>query len=463
MGKKAIMRLHFKIDSNKLSDNGLLLDGNALITISSIESFVKSLAEDSDALLQDKAYLHAINEKLFFVNDPYQAIDSILIPKEDENETVYQHRVLQQLAEWESQFNSPDTIDFILTLKSKFSLAEKHNYETYSNYLNEVWEQYETDAQDLNLARKLEESREKIEGEIELKKSYLKSAIDKFQNENKVLIDLDDKYQLVKISKKSQNLPFSILYINQGNETKPVALYPGKDGQILGEGGFGRVKLGQNILTGEWVAVKIQSQFMQSLSQNENQILSDFKRFKGEARRESKYYSAQTLIYGSNLYEYLQQNPDTPFEKRLLIAEKAAHLVDVFHDNYLHRDLKPENFIWDDEENELYLCDFGMSLRLDANQKSISGLSGSGTYLAPEIDESHKGNVYYTKKSDMYALGKVFNSFFEETTPLPEDLENLIKNMTAHNPKDRMDSAKEVCDILREINDKTTNFRPGIT
>lgn len=445
------MRLHFKIDPEKLSENGFLLDDNALATVNKIKVFVKGLANDSAALRNAKDELLQIDKQLCFVNDPYQAIDSLLIPKENETELIYSQRVLRQLKEWEKEACSSDTIDFIRALQNKYSLTDKHDYETYYDYLNEIWQYYESDAQDLNLRRRLEDTRDKLIEKIDSKESQLKEAINNFKNENQAIFDLDDDYRLIKISKKSLHLPFSVLYITQNDETQPIALYPGKDGQILGEGGFGRVKLGQNIITGEWIAVKIQQHFMQGPSQNENQILRDFNRFKGDARREHKYYSAQTLIHGNNLYEYLQTHPDTLFEKRLIIAKKAALLVEKFHNTHLHRDLKPENFIWDEETNELYLCDFGMSLELGEDQTSVLGLSGSGTYLAPEIDGTKKGSVNYTKKSDIYALGKVFETIFQETNSIPDELSKLIQNMTEHAIENRLESAKEAEVILSQI------------
>lgn len=81
--------------------------------------------------------------------------------------------------------------------------------------------------------------------------------------------------------------------------------------------------------------------------------------------------------------------------KILLGAVNYLHL-----NNIIHRDLKPENFLYVDNETEyVKICDFGMSVRNNRNNR-MKSIAGTPYYLAPEV---LKGN--YTKACDVWSLG----------------------------------------------------------
>ena len=77
--------------------------------------------------------------------------------------------------------------------------------------------------------------------------------------------------------------------------------------------------------------------------------------------------------------------------------------LDYCHESagIIHRDLKPENFLLDENDN-LKIVDFGMSLLSSETDKEINDPGGSAYFLAPEIC---KGLSFKGKQSDVWALG----------------------------------------------------------
>ena len=79
-----------------------------------------------------------------------------------------------------------------------------------------------------------------------------------------------------------------------------------------------------------------------------------------------------------------------------------------------------------------------MACKLDSGQDKMLDLSGSGTFLAPEIDDTlHPVMVPYSTKSDVYALGKTFEKLFEGVEGVPDELRQLMDDMIKTNPNER--------------------------
>jgi len=455
------MSLHPKIDPKSLTKTGRLLTHSESEFILQSESFVGSIQEQVQELQQYQQALDNVQELLSIANQPDQYIDQMLVPKQDESADSYRARVLHGLSELLTIIKSNDTKEFVKAVHEAFLLIPKSEElrEAYQDCLYQIWSRYEDDGQDIILRGELATQLNTLYDQISHQEDHLKQQIDAFKAQHHVDFELDDNYQLTKISKRSNFLNYSIIYVNNKNDKIPTAfaLYRGDDARILGKGGFGKVKLCQNIHTGEWMAAKIQESIMKQPSQAENETLSSFNRFAGESSRQKKYYTIQTLLPGIDLQKYIDQNKHDDVSLRLNIAKKAAELVNEFHCTYLHRDLKPENFIWDDETQELFLCDFGMAAKLGENQDSVNDLSGSGTetYIAPEVNAVH-GHVNYTKKSDIYSLGKVFEALFKDIALIPNELNDLINEMTTPDPINRLEKTESILASLQKISD---NYR----
>lgn len=445
------MPLHQNIDSSSLTDDDRLLAISELSKVSEIESFVESIRDDVRELLSlksaSRARLEDLRTQLSIAETPYDHLDRIITPQEQESEQSYRTRVLSELLTFSSLLKSTGSIDFIAKLHQTLSAipiaADGELYECYLHNFQDIWAIHEENAPDIRLASDVGEKivDARIErDELDERERLLKEKIALFKSEKNVDFDLNDRGELVKIFKRSREINYSIIYVKKVGEEKSTAfaLYRGDEVRVLGEGGFGKVKLCQNILTGEWMAIKIQRKIMKDHSQLENAVLESLHRFGGENHRDTKYYTIQTLLPGMDLQKHLTLKSIGNVSDRIEIAKKAAELVQAFHHGFLHRDIKPENFIWDKETKALNLCDFGMACKLDSGQDKMLDLSGSGTFLAPEIDDTlHPGMVPYSTKSDVYALGKTFEKLFEGVEGVPDELRQLMDDMIKPNPNER--------------------------
>lgn len=442
---------HFKIDPNLLDENKRLISKKSWDLVAQIEFFVSSLKEYA----RDLEYLQALftqNQYLIdLANNPKFIIEQNILPQDQEVPAIYRKRVLEKMQDLLNQTKSDDTKRFFHDIIQRFSQMPLTDelFEQYSDILDEVWEKNEANAQDALLRDTAEKANEGLNAKIDSLREQMASKIAQYKKANDIIFDLDEQYQLIKIHKNSM-LPYSVIYAKTSPSaaSKAFALYPGKEGRVLGQGAFGRVKLCQDIHSGEWFAVKIQEFSMQG----ENEALRYLNRFKGALSRLRKNYSVQNLIMGVDLRTHLDTHAAEDLATRLGLAKKVVALVDEFHKlHFLHCDLKPENFMLG-EDNTLSLIDFGMSRRVEDNQEGfLAESSGTKGFLAPELnDSSHM--VLFTKKSDIYALGKMLEILFKGIEGTPQDINDLIKKMTAPDPEKREGSMERIWSVLEKIN-----------
>ncbi|KAF8031033.1 hypothetical protein BT93_D0270 [Corymbia citriodora subsp. variegata] len=227
---------------------------------------------------------------------------------------------------------------------------------------------------------------------------------------------------------------------NQPFKYGEVSRITGNFGQVIGEGGFGKVYLG-TLNNGDVVAVKM-------LSESSKQ---GYKEFQAEAQllmivhhrnlvslfgycNESRHMA---LIYeymaNGNLRQHLSgivkihptedHSKILTWSKRLHIAIDAAQGLDYLHNGckppIIHRDLKTTNILLS-KDFQAKIADFGLSRAFIAENDSHVSTCPAGTpgYLDPEFQSS--GNL--TKKSDVYSFGIVL---FELITGRPPIMRSL--------------------------------------
>ena len=98
----------------------------------------------------------------------------------------------------------------------------------------------------------------------------------------------------------------------------------------------------------------------------------------------------------------------------MLDAVETAHLLKV-----VHRDIKPENFLWNGNDRELVLTDFGAAhFHEDDLLTSVETAPGSRLanfeYAAPE--QRRRGAVV-DQRADLYAVGLVLHELFTKVVP----------------------------------------------
>lgn len=222
---------------------------------------------------------------------------------------------------------------------------------------------------------------------------------------------------------------YGIAYINQ----TPYAIYKGiKHNKQLGAGKFGRAKLAQNLITGEWIAYKIQvvGKHFSGTSTREIDIDREYRHMKDmqisrmephnniSYRKEERQYNfAMAFAYGAPLH-HITVSPRYTRKKitfwlRLIIAAlEATHQLHTTH-RKIHRDLKPDNIIFNPENLLATLVDFGFTINMSAAEITTGKLAGAPLYTDyPQRDGFKKSlekiqfvnSFSYHPKTDLFSL-----------------------------------------------------------
>ncbi|KAL5611993.1 hypothetical protein BROUX41_000444 [Berkeleyomyces rouxiae] len=231
-------------------------------------------------------------------------------------------------------------------------------------------------------------------------------------------------------------------------------------GQLIGKGSFGRVYIGMNATTGEFLAVKEVDVNPKAAAGDKNKIREMVAGFDSEIdtmqhldhvnivqylgceRKETSISIFLEYIPGGSVGSCLKKHGR--FEEPLvssLTRQTLSGLAYLHREGILHRDLKADNILLD-LDGTCKISDFGISKKTDniyGNDKSNS-MQGSVFWMAPEVIKPEgKG---YSAKVDIWSLGCVVLEMFAgkrpwgseeavgaiyklangETPPIPEDI-----------------------------------------
>jgi tRNA A-37 threonylcarbamoyl transferase component Bud32 len=256
----------------------------------------------------------------------------------------------------------------------------------------------------------------------------------------------------------------------------------------IGEGGMATVYSARHKLVDRACAVKIMNA---ALAKNEK-IRERFRREAKAAQKlahpniieifdqgelpDGSLYLVMELLEGETLADVVMRGKMT-LERVLPIAIQIARALARAHDlEVIHRDLKPENVFLahhDDVIDEVKLLDFGIARSMqDVRLTGAGEVFGTPQYMAPERITS----IDAGPQADLYALGVMLYemlcgqlpfdapdvaSFFvkhlkEKPNPLktrepgvPDELDRLVMEMMAKDPKDRpVDAHRVHADLL---------------
>jgi len=168
------------------------------------------------------------------------------------------------------------------------------------------------------------------------------------------------------------------------------------NGETLGTGSFGRVKITKNKKTGEYVAMKIMKKFEILKSKQVDHIAKEIKilsfviTFGGFTQDERNLYLDLELINCGELFTYLRGR--FPVDQARLYISQIVWIFDYLHNkNIIYRDLKPENILIH-KSGYLKLTYFGFAKIVEGRTYT---LCGTPEYLAPEIilNKGHRKSV----------------------------------------------------------------------
>lgn len=256
--------------------------------------------------------------------------------------------------------------------------------------------------------------------------------------------------------------------------------------ELIGQGGMACVYKAHDLRLDRFVAVKVlKAEFMDN-----EQFLKKFLR---EAQADAKlahpnivnvydvgsengtYYIVMEYIDGKTLKDYIRAQKRIPPEECAELCVQIADALRHAHENnIIHRDIKPHNILMTSGKIPK-VADFGIaraitSSTITATQEAL----GSVHYISPE--QARGG--FLDERSDLYSFGIMMYEMltgelpYEGETPvavalqhvqndvpspknkvkgLPDNICQVVLNLTRRKPDDRYQNAQEVIDDLNKI------------
>ncbi|KNZ61899.1 uncharacterized protein VP01_1340g2 [Puccinia sorghi] len=201
-------------------------------------------------------------------------------------------------------------------------------------------------------------------------------------------------------------------------------------GKKIGCGSFGDIYLGINIISGEEVAIKLES-----VKAKHPQLEYEAKVYKTLAGGvgipfvrwfgvECDYNAMVIDLLGpslEDLFNFCQRK--FSLKTTLLLADQLISRIEYVHSrNFIHRDIKPDNFLMGIAKrgNQVNVIDFGLAKKyrdpktlLHIPYRENKNLTGTARYTSIN---THLG-VEQSRRDDMESLGYVFMYFLRGSLP----------------------------------------------
>ncbi|KAI7904885.1 kinase-like domain-containing protein [Cokeromyces recurvatus] len=244
--------------------------------------------------------------------------------------------------------------------------------------------------------------------------------------------DIDRIYLLASyVLCKTDQAALLTLMSSNNNSTNVVGVHY-KVGRKLGEGSFGIIYEGTNLLNNSQVAIKFEPR-----KSDAPQLRDEYRTYKilsGIHGIPSAYYFGQEGLHNILVIDLLGPSLEDLFDtcsrkfSVKTVATLARHMitrVQSVHENHLiYRDIKPDNFLIGRpgtlDANTVFLIDFGMAKQYrDPKTKQHipyrerKSLSGTARYMSIN---THLGREQ-SRRDDLESLGHVFMYFLRGSLP----------------------------------------------
>ncbi len=204
---------------------------------------------------------------------------------------------------------------------------------------------------------------------------------------------------------------------------------------FLGKGGFGEVWLAREIALDRLVALKtIRRHHTRSAERALAALRNDATRL-AQLRHRNLVRVHSWRQRDDQCFLILEYVPGGSFAERLkwagpldwhraarYVADVADALTLVHRHGLVHRDIKPGNVLWDPDDDEARLTDFGLAVLL----AEATGFAGTLPYMAPEAMRGQVG-----PEADVYSLALTLFEMIvgERPFPGPEAADFLSQKM----------------------------------
>ena len=228
----------------------------------------------------------------------------------------------------------------------------------------------------------------------------------------------------------------------------------------IGEGTFGKVKLGIFNPTGEEFAIKILNKekikiTMKNSIFKENQIITRFNHINviyvyRILEDDKNFYIIMEYCKYGELFDYIIKKGNLSEEESSILFYQLINGLEHIHSKGIaHRDLKPENLLLADN-NILKIIDFGLGHEfLGEGDELLKTKCGSPSYAAPEIICC---SSYDGFKIDVWCCGIILYAMICGYLPFEgDDNEILFKNIIECKPEMPDFMSKTSIDIIMKI------------
>ena len=226
----------------------------------------------------------------------------------------------------------------------------------------------------------------------------------------------------------------------------------------IGEGNFGKMKLGVYKPTLEQFAIKILNkktikEKMKNVDFRENEIITKFHHINIVNVFEliedmDNYYIIMEYCQKGELFDYIVSKKKLSEDEASIFFYQLINGVSYMHKKGIaHRDLKPENLLLT-KDKVLKIIDFGLSHEFDGNIL-LKTKCGSPSYAAPEII---KGKSYDGFKIDSWCCGIILYAMVCGYLPFDgETNKELYKSILKCNPEYPAYLSKECKNLIKSI------------
>jgi len=200
----------------------------------------------------------------------------------------------------------------------------------------------------------------------------------------------------------------------------------------LGRGAMGVVYLGRDPKINRQVAIKTLD-YSQFSSKELSMVKARFFREAEAAGRLSHHaivtvydigevedfaFIAMDYVAGMPLSDYARGGNLLPVHEVYRIVKVVAEALDYAHrQNVIHRDIKPGNIIYDPDDKQVKITDFGIAHITDSVKTKTGSFLGSPSYMSPE----QMTGAHVDGRADIYSLGVSFYQLLTGSLPFKSD------------------------------------------